>query len=149
MSGLPSDQQAQLQALLAAQVNKVYSSPLPCSQWPLSCSEMDGTLMDGGFVDGPNLAQNVGQYQVDGDLSEKLKLIITTNNFIEDQPIGVLSYFSSSVNQVWRRETLYGPPAVYTTDTAQATPWRSMQIFGASLTRRSTNLLLLLSTACR
>lgn len=106
-----------------------------CSQWPLECGESDGRLLDGGFTDGPTMAQNIGQYQTidNGDLDKTLKMIVTNNNYYSDSNAKFLSYFSTSFNEDVSPGDFVWAPGTGSGQIAQQTPWRSMQIFQESM----------------
>lgn len=102
-----------------------------CTQWPYStCSAQDTRFLDGGYTDGPSLAGNIRQYQVDGDINRTLKVIVTNNNYYTDTNMKLLSYFATTFNQdIVPGDYIWPPSAVDNQLMAHYTPYRSPQIF--------------------
>ncbi|CAB9525799.1 expressed unknown protein (Partial), partial [Seminavis robusta] len=61
--------------------NSTFDNFAICSQWPNTCAEEDGFLIDGWFIDNPAVVINVGHYQQKIGATESkgktVKLIIT------------------------------------------------------------------------
>jgi hypothetical protein len=83
--------------------------------------------VDGGYTDAASLALAIGNYQAVGDLSKRLKVILTNTNEVanDTQYHPMLDYFSNHENQhivpgayFWPQESVPGP---------------SLQIFGEYL----------------
>jgi len=128
---------AQLQAvliLLQSGVESIYQTPIfedfaVCSQWPQSCNNRDSRIIDGGYVDGPNLAQTIGMHQVNCILSKTLKIILTNHNFFEDTNNRFLQYFNTTFNQGIAPGDFIWPPPLGAGQGAESSPIRSKQIF--------------------
>lgn len=87
--------------ILSEAYNDIWQTPLfndfaICSQWPEDCGETDGRLIDGGNADYLSVAQTVGQYQMNGDNSKTLKIILTNNNNIMFGNQDFLEYFNTT-----------------------------------------------------
>jgi len=134
-------------------VDKVYSDPqydnfAVCTQWPNSCGEQDGFLIDGWFIDNPALVINVGHYQQKRRIgpfsnatvneNSSLKIILTNCNDQWDTVFNraqLLQYFSTYFNQgVVPGEYLWAP--------TYYTPFRSPQIFEEYLDEDGLDALL-------
>jgi hypothetical protein len=128
----------ELQKLVnAIYTNSIFDGLAVCTQWPSSCKETDGRLIDGGFADGPSLALNVAQYQQQHsalDLSHTLKLVVTYTDAATDVPNTFLSYFATDFNAGIDPGAFVWAPATGLNGVAQPVPWRSTQIFDKQLT---------------
>jgi hypothetical protein len=119
--------------LVQSAYQSIYETPIfegcaVCTQWPEPCGDMDGRIIDGGFVDGPNLAQTIGQYQNGGDLSKTLKIILTNHNYYADENSRFLGYFSTSFNEGIAPGDFIWPPGL-SAGLGETNPSRSKQIF--------------------
>eukprot|EP00567_Pseudictyota_dubia_P003330 CAMPEP_0197434436 /NCGR_PEP_ID=MMETSP1175-20131217/2164_1 /TAXON_ID=1003142 /ORGANISM="Triceratium dubium, Strain CCMP147" /LENGTH=579 /DNA_ID=CAMNT_0042963153 /DNA_START=73 /DNA_END=1812 /DNA_ORIENTATION=+ len=117
-------------------VNVIYQHPMfvdiaVCSEWPSSCGETNGRLIDGSFTDGTTVALNVGQlHSVDnGNLNETMKLIVTSNNYYTDTDVNVLMYFDTNFNEDVAPGDFIWAPATGAVDVARPVPFRSPQVF--------------------
>jgi hypothetical protein len=120
--------------LVQSAYQSIYETPIfedcaVCTQWPEPCGDMDGRIIDGGYVDGPTLAQTIGQYQNGGgDLSKTLKVILTNHNYYEDTNFRFLGYFRTSFNEGIAPGDFIWPPGPIA-DLGESNPTRSKQIF--------------------
>jgi len=105
------------------------------SQWPEKNGKSDGRLIDGSYSDGTTLALNIGQYHSKSnvDLSETLKVIVTSNNYYTDTDVNVLNYFSTDYNAEVAPGDFLWAPSTSPGGVAAQTPYRSYQIFDTYL----------------
>ena len=105
-----------------------------CSSWtkpdPIdmpSCNENDYWFYDGGYTDGPSVANTLGRYQKEHGVKSEVKLVISNNNFDTDNNNNVLDYFSTPWNEGIAPGDFVWPPGVGTGPSNN--PEQSAQIF--------------------
>ncbi|KAL9188219.1 hypothetical protein ACHAXT_006597 [Thalassiosira profunda] len=123
--------------------NSSFDNFAVCSQWPDSCGEEDGFLVDGWFVDNPALVANVAHYQKQNrdattSASGPLKVIVTNCNEVWNTTYNraqILNYFSSYFNEGVSPGGFLWAPGYWA-------PYRSPQIFRDYLDEESLDALL-------
>lgn len=126
-------------------VDRIYQNPnfdnfAVCSQWPNSCGEQDGFLLDGWFVDNPALAINIAHHQRRDKVptDKPLKAILTNNNEEWNTTFNraqILQYFATYFNKDV-------PPAEFLWAPGYWAPYRSPQIFSEYIDEAGLDSLL-------
>ncbi|CAB9505333.1 expressed unknown protein [Seminavis robusta] len=122
--------------------NSTFDNFAICSQWPNTCAEEDGFLIDGWFIDNPAVVINVGHYQQKIGATESkgktVKLIITNTNEEWNTTFNYaqyLQYFSTYFNNnIGPGDFLWAP--------GYWAPFRSPQIFEEYLDQKGLDDLL-------
>jgi hypothetical protein len=105
-----------------------------CSAWTESdpkdmpgCQGSDYWFYDGGYTDGPSVANVLGRYQQEHGADNEIKLIISNNDFETNDNDNVLGYFSTPWNQGIDPGDFIWPPGVGSGP--DNNPEQSVQIF--------------------